>query len=393
MKIHFLIVNLLALFLLSACGGGENGFTPAGENPDDYRGTLLSSKLVGTKSATFLIPYSVKAYKIIYNTIDVNGNKITASGLLGIPQKANAAKSPLLSYQHGTIFLDKQAPSISSSSANAIMTFAGTGYIISAPDFIGYGESAGQIHPYIHANSLASASLDMIKASKVFLQKNNIRTNNQLFLAGYSEGGYATLALQKAIQKNNANTAGEFTVTASAAGAGPYDLTETTKILANKATNENPAYMSFLLKAYDTIYNLNKISDIYQAQYNNAINTVFDGNHSSSTINNSLTTTTENLFKPTFLEALRGAGDHIIKEKLALNNIYDWKPTAPTRFYHSPNDEVVPYSNSQKALATMRANGATNIDLGDCFLNTHVQCAIPYVIDTLSFFDNYVNDL
>ncbi|HIQ15367.1 MAG TPA: hypothetical protein EYH38_07350, partial [Leucothrix sp.] len=131
MKIHFLIVNFLALFLLSACGGGENGFTPAGENPDDYRGTLLSSKLVGTKSATFLLPYSVKAYKIIYYTIDVNGNKITASGLLGIPQKANAAKSPLLSYQHGTIFLDKQAPSISSSSSNAIMTFAGTGYIIS----------------------------------------------------------------------------------------------------------------------------------------------------------------------------------------------------------------------------------------------------------------------
>ena len=384
------MINIFTLLLLVACGGGENKFVSGGETPDDYRGTLVNSKLVATKNATFLIPYSVKAYRIVYYTIGINSNKLKASGLLAVPQKATGEKSPLLSYQHGTIFLNEQAPSISNSSRNGIMSFAGRGYIISAPDYIGYGESAGEMHPYVHANSLASASIDMLRASKQLLQSKNVRINNQLFLAGYSEGGYATLALQKALQESNDN---EFVVTASAAGAGPYDLTETAKLFANRIINKRPAYMSFLLKAYDTIYGLNEISGMYQAQYVNTINSVFDGTHSSGNITDSLTTVTKDLFKLSFLEALRGTGDHIIKEKLALNNIYDWKPTAPTRLYHSPNDEIVPYSNSQKALTTMKANGATDIALGDCPLNTHAQCALPYLLDTIDFFSDYVNDL
>jgi len=384
------MINIFTLLLLVACGGGENKFVSGGETPDDYRGTLVNSKLVATKNATFLIPYSVKAYRIVYYTIGINSNKLKASGLLAVPQKATGEKSPLLSYQHGTIFLNEQAPSISSSSIDGIMSFAGRGYIISAPDYIGYGESAGEMHPYVHANSLASASIDMLRASKQLLQSKNVRINNQLFLAGYSEGGYATLALQKALQESNDN---EFVVTASAAGAGSYDLSETAKTFANKAVNNRPAYMSFLLKAYDTIYALNKISDIYQAQYVNTINSVFDGTHSSKNITDSLTTVTKDLFNPSFLEAFRGTGDHILKEKLALNNIYDWKPIAPTRLYHSPNDEIVPYSNSQKALTTMKANGATNITLGDCPLNTHTKCAAPYLFDTINFFSKYVNDL
>ena len=315
---------------------------------------------------------------------------IKASGLLAIPQKNLSEKSPLLSYQHGTIFLDSEAPSISATSIGGITSLSGTGFIVSAPDYIGYGESASKIHPYLHADSLASTSIDMLRASKELLNQKNVKLNNQLFLTGYSEGGYATLALQKKLQESHSN---EFTITASAAAAGPFDLTETTKTLANKTTNSKPAFISFLLKAYDSIYQLNKITEMYQAQYVNIINTHFDGQHSGSTITSNLSHTTSELFNAPFLNTLQGSGQHVIKDKLALNNIYDWKPTAPTRFYHSQNDEVVPYHNAQKALATMQANGAPNISLADCPLNTHVECAVPYVLNTINFFSNYAHDL
>lgn len=78
--------------------------------------------------------------------------------------------------------------------------------------------------------------------------------NNQLFLAGYSEGGYATLATQKTIEENYQN---ELTVTASAFGAGAYDMLGTAKELLdsnNPAALTYPAYVAFVLKAYDTIY-------------------------------------------------------------------------------------------------------------------------------------------
>jgi len=389
MKNILFSIILPVLLFLSSCGGGSND-SKSDNTQDTTRGTISSSTLLATKSASFLIPYSVDAYKITYNTIDANENKILASGLLSIPRKNSDEKSPFLSYQHASIFLDEQAPSNSSTQANSIMTLAGTGYIVSAPDFIGYGASVDRIHPYLHAKTLASASIDMIRASYAFLKTNNIKTNSQLFITGYSEGGYASLALQKNIQENHS---AEFLITAVSAGAGPFDLSNTAQIIANKVINDEPAYISYLLKSYDSVYNIGKVDEMYQAQYVDAINTSFNGQNSQSTINSKLSINPNELFKAQFLTSLKNSDDHVVNKKIALNNIYDWKPTSPTRFYHGPNDETVPYSNSQKALTTMKANGARDVSLGDCPLNTHVKCAVPYVFDTLGFFNDYVEDL
>jgi len=136
---------------------------------------------------------------------------------------------------------------------------------------------------------------------------------------------------------------------------------------------------------------------MYQPQYVNTINTFFDGTHSTSAINNSLSKTTADLFNKSFLNSLQNDSNNqageALKEKLRLNDLYDWKPNAPTRFYHGPGDETVPYINSQKSFNTMNANGATDVSLKDCPLNDHVLCAIPYILDTLDFFNAYVTDL
>jgi len=390
-KIIQLFCFFVSLQVLTACGGGSSAKKTTNSSPSIavQRGALISATLISTKQS-FLLPYEVDAYKVIYKTLSIENKIINASGLLAIPQKSNGEKSPFLSYQHGTIFLNSQAPSIHSSSIDGIMVLAGTGYIVSAPDYLGYGESSKVMHPYIHAESLASASVDMLRASKVFLAQEKILHNSQLFLAGYSEGGYATLALQKTLLEAHSS---EFVVTASAAGAGPFDLAETSKIMAEKTINQKPAYLSFLLKAYDSIYGLNKISDMFQAQHVDVINSHFDGHHSGSTINSKLDHATNRLFNSSFLNKLQGTGSHIIKNKFALNNIYDWKPKAPTRLYHGPNDEVVPYSNSQKALNSMNSNGAKNVSLVDCGFDTHGECAFPYVLNAVNFFSTYANDL
>ncbi|MEE9325671.1 MAG: lipase family protein [Cocleimonas sp.] len=393
--IHLIRLLLISFVvsIFSACGGGSSSIaTTPDPNPTPEpveRGSLISANMISS-ARPLLSPYKVDAYKIIYNTINANNKAITASGLLSIPEKAVGEKSPILSYQHGTIFLDVQAPSRSASSIQGINILAGMGYIVSASDYIGYVESSHTIHPYHHADSLASASLDMLKASKVFLGQQDIQINNQLFLAGYSEGGYATLALQKAIQDDPAQA---FITTASAAGAGAFDLSETAKTLANQVTNNDPSFLSFLIKSYDTVYSLNKITEIYQPSFQQTINTHFDGTHSGGEIDRKLSHTTAELFNPEMLSTFQGDGSHVLKDKLALNDIYDWKPNAPTRFYHSPNDEVVPYSNAVKALQTMQDNGAENISLSDCSFGSHVACAIPYVFNTVNFFSGIAEDL
>ncbi len=79
---------------------------------------------------------------------------------------------------------------------------ASIGYIAVLPDYIGYGDSTNELHPYVHAATLASATVDMNRAARKFLAGINRSTNGQFFLTGYSEGGYATLATQRLMQQS-----------------------------------------------------------------------------------------------------------------------------------------------------------------------------------------------
>jgi pimeloyl-ACP methyl ester carboxylesterase len=166
-----------------------------------------------------------------------------------------------------------------------------------------------------------------------------------------------------------------------------------------KEENKKPAFMSFVIQSYNDYYQLNLIDEMYQAQYVDAINTVFDGLHSGGQINAALTTKTSKLFKPAFLATMRagqGANAHPLKDKLAENDIYDWKPTAPTLLFHSKYDEVVPYLNSKDAYQAMQNKGAQNISLANCGFNrlgSHVYCAAVYLRKAKFFFDGYNPEL
>ena len=384
--------------ILSGCGGeGGANFEndDEGDNPSASRGALLGSKLIKPESGR--LKYKVEAYEIIYSSLDTEGKKVSLSGLLSIPKKENNKTSPILSFQHGTRFDNDNRPSnAASKNPISIADLAGVGYITAAPDYMGYGESLGHTKtpPYIHFQSYVNAGVDMLRASKTFLKKKKIAFNKQLFLAGYSEGGYATLAIQKGIQEQFSS---EFIVTASAAGAGPYDLRETAKFIAKKVENNKPSFMSYVIKSYNDIYNVNAIDEMYQTQYVEAINTVFDALHTGGQINASLTSHTDQLFKPVFLAALRGeTGTHKVIDKIAENNIFDWTPTSPTLLFHGKYDEVVPYLNSEHARDAMIKNGTQNLTFEGCGLDrlgTHVVCALPFIRRAKFFFEDYNPEL
>lgn len=164
----------------------------------------------------------VDFYVVTYKTVDVNGAESTASGALVVPT-GTTASLPLLSYQHGTTTQKSDVPSSSSDAVSqaVILLYASQGYMVSAADYLGLGQSSLPYHPFVHADSEASATLDMLRATRKEAQTLNVPLNNQLFLVGHSEGGHATMALHRVIEQQNG---GEFTVTASAPAAGPYDL-------------------------------------------------------------------------------------------------------------------------------------------------------------------------
>ncbi len=390
---------------LTACGGGSSS-EPTGV--EQKSGRLMSATLIAEYSNNAIsIPqietkYPVKVYRVVYETKNTDGSFLDASGLLTIPQKPSSAKSPTLLYHHGTIYQNDLAPS-NNALVDASSVLPGyLGFISVAPDYIGFGESSNQMHPYLNAEVTATTSIDLLRASQTFLRNNNILINDQLFLGGYSQGGSATLSTQRKIESD---LSGEFIVTASSAGAGPYALSK--ELLDDSQENidnfdtimvTRPSNIGLIMKAMDSAYNLNIIDKIFQQPYASIIDSIYDGSHDSDFIDAQLTMQASQLFNKDFLQRAVDGNEPALSNAFKINDVFDWSPKAPTRLYHGRDDDWVAFSHAQTAFDTMLARGVSNIELVDCVVNAgeetnHANCFVPYLFSSYDFFLQFATDL
>jgi len=153
-------------------------------------------------------------------TEDQFGNSVEASGLLVIPTATEAYQAYLASVgsmfsvsmvcdNHGTIFTDAEAPSnveVTNGMPDYSLAVLMTGYAGFAsvlPDYIGYGTSNNESHPYLLKKASARASLDMIRASVRYMTDTYVVFNSQLYISGYSQGGHTAMALAQEIEENH----------------------------------------------------------------------------------------------------------------------------------------------------------------------------------------------
>jgi alpha-beta hydrolase superfamily lysophospholipase len=388
---RFYALCLVLVVLVSGCNKSTE---PTPEN--QY---LVSSTLIGEYSKEQLVqritagdpafaaisPFlqsGIKVYKLVYKTKNTDGQEIQASGALIYPVKTGT--SAMISIQHGTIRTDTEAPSYFATSSEANIAgslFASLGYIIAYPDYIGYGTSNPIPHPYEHRSSLASASLDMIRASKEFVKQQNISWDERLYIAGYSAGGFATMSLQKKIEEE---TGSEFNLKASSCGAGAYDKTAFMKYLIGTKTggivSSNQLYLWTML-TYDRLYGLNRtLSTYFKEPYLALIQAQKD----KASINVSLNT----IFTDAFVKGIADGTETGFLNAVKDNDVYDWKPKTPTRLYHGTADQLVFYFNSQNAVNAMKARGAANVELVPLNGKDHGTAVQDFLLGTYQFFSS-----
>lgn len=378
LTVGFLLTGLLAC--------GSSGSRTDSSSGSQSRGQLLSYSIIATGDL-----YSISAthYKVVYRTIDTAGDFITASGAVSIPKFV--APNGIISVQHGTITSHAEA---ASEGGEALPQGAGAiamGSIAVVPDYLGFGESKQILHPYHHAASTASASLDMLRASVKLMSELGVQYGDRLFLMGYSEGGFATMALQREIETNHPD---EFRVTASFIGAGAYDLYETAMYHIKRPTQAQPVFQVFAFLGFNEAYNWNRPhSDFFKEPYATRAAGLFDGSKTAGEINEELTQETAELFNETFLADIRGDGENDAKNALRENTIYQWVPKAPTRLYHGENDLVVPYFNAVTALDYFKSNGAEDVEIVNCSLLTrdHLDCVPEFGLYAVAWFSTFLN--
>jgi dienelactone hydrolase len=392
-----LACSIVAVTLLTGCGGYDNeDKNVVGNNLIIDQGTFepevdltraqiqaaldAEAAKKGTTAQTALL--GLKSYKISYKTTDNDGNEIIASGLITIPAisqefmagyKAQTGRDfslSIVSDQHGTIFENSEAPSVAAELTHtpndlAVAYSSVAAFMTIQPDYIGYGDSNATVHPYIMEKPSASVTVDMIEAAIAFADKAGLPINGQVFLSGYSEGGYATMAAAKEIQEHHP----DIHLMAVAPMAGPYDLEKMALGALTAPMMAFPPFLADIAYAYASAYEDVDINDVINAPYAAMLPTLFDGKHDGAEIFMALPNIytvgqePDKLFKQTFIDDFLGNAQNPLRKHFVENSVVDWKPEMPMRLYHCTNDSIIPYTLSQLAKASFTEHGSKTVTL------------------------------
>jgi len=340
------------------------------------------------------------AYKILYETADTDGTIDTASGLVILPILDNSIPKPFLTYQHGTSSDRDNVPSRLPQEALLVYFFAAQGYISMAPDYLGLGDSRRAIHPYVHADTEASAGIDLLRATQQFLDAEGVAYNDQLFLTGYSQGGHASMAMHKEIETNLSE---EFTVTAASHMSGPYNLSA--DVIGSTGTDrvyDFPSYVVWLFVGYQSVSGdlYTDLSTVFQPEYIEVVEQFENGTITRGELNTLLVdqltaahgaSFPNRMFTESFLNDLKTDPTNPARLALQDNDVFGWVPTTPTQLLYCMSDEQVVFTNATFTDSIMNANGApsvTSIDINSEF--NHGECVIPATANTAEFFAQFL---
>jgi len=387
-----LALILLAAMVLSSCSSSDElevevpASTPNTLVSADAQITWRSGDLRGFMTQAGIdidldaIQYDVTIYHITYKTI-YKGDSIVASAVVYVPSVEGKLISTV-SFQHGTIASDAEAPSNSAlgGGQNILLSaLASTGLVAVAPDFIGFGASVDIMHPYYVEDMTATSVINAVYASREVATMEEVEIDNDLYLAGYSQGGYATMASHKYHEENNVPF---YDLKASFAASGGYDIKAFQEYFFAQDTYHQPFFMAYVAQAYVESLDMGTLTDFFNEPYASVIPDYFDGSMTGPQINAQLTDVVADLVNNDLLENIDKKDEYAyIREAFVVNSPIDFVPEIPLFMYHGDADITVPYQNSVDVYNQFIANGASTEVVTFTTLEggTHSTGVLPYL--------------
>jgi dienelactone hydrolase len=269
---------------------------------------------------------------------------------------------------------------------------ASSGYVVIIPDYLGFGASKNMAHPYLHKESTVRTVMDMLRSVAEFDEEvaKDITITTDCYIMGYSQGGWATMALLYALENDYPS---EFTVKAASCGAGPYDLAHFNVNVLDLTEYSNPVFLGYIANAYST-YDIypNPLTDLFNEPYAGRIPGLYDGLHNSEEINGQLTTSIAGLFTAEYLSGAdtdqKYAG---VRSALWDNSITGWDSEVPILLLHGTADTDVMPVLSESMYNRMIGSGTSALN---CFYVPmegldHSQAAVPAGFAGYQFFKTY----
>jgi len=343
-----------------------------------------------------VVRYRVDVYQVVYETIDPQGQPTVASGAVLLPRTWHGLNDEvaLWTLLRGTVFYDADVPSHGDMPDFGIwrgLLPAAAGYATAMPDYLGFGASRHMVHPYLIPEPTATASVDMMRATRHLADELGVSLRDEVFLSGHSQGGHATLSTLRALEADHGD---EFELSAATAASGTYAFSGLADFIFNSEALIAPQVMSLYLLAVTGTRDLGQpLSYYFEAPYDETVLELHDKTKTNAEIIAGLPSdTTDELFADAFLTAYRGEGALDFKAALALSDVHaGWTPQTPVRLFHGGGDITVPVTQAQAALAGLGGQGA-DIELEIIEDADHLQTIVPSTLQTIEWFDSVLED-
>ena len=391
-------MSILAIAVGLICGAFKQ---PASSQSHRHRtaqrGSVIEVEQIGAIDRTKLqsiaaelpggiaVANGARLLRVTYWTI-WKGRAARASGLVALPD-GTAAKGVVM-YLHGTNATRALAPSqprrVDGNEETAV--FAGSGYVVVLPDYLGLGASTVP-QPYLIVQPQVDASIDLLRAVTWVRRANrdigqDFKIQSKLMMMGFSQGGQVVAGVHRAIERQPLP---DYRLAGSVGIAGPYDLLTASRQIATQ-TRCRPCvgYLTWAAYAYATYYG-RPLSAVFWPGYARAVPPLFDGSKTAAEIGAALPEDPAAMFRPAYLAAMRGDGDNWFTAALRRNQTYAWAPVAPFRLYVGDEDHDVPPAASRALFDYARKRGGA-VRLFPVQADHQGSAALAYA-PTLAWFD------
>lgn len=393
-------ISILGAALLAACGGSDAPHGALIDTPE-VKGTLTKAQFDGGPLAGLSgkAKCDVKVVSLNYVTPGVKGESSNASGVLLLPSGADCtAAAPLVAYAKGTDVqkLRTLANPADSETFMLAAMYASQGYAVVATDYLGFAKSNYSYHPYLHADSEATSVIDSIRAARNAVSSQGASLSGKVMLTGYSQGGHASMAAHRAIEKSLSS---EINVVAGAHLAGPYNLSGSMKL--PDAIAGYQFFVPYLVTAWQKIYG-NLYSDVktaFKAPYSDYIESLLP----SATLDYTTLLTSgklpgggtpnqarDALFQPAFSSDILTNANNATFLAAKKNDLLDWTPKSQLMLCGGSGDPTVPPAVHQavmkKAFDDIGLKNVSSVDV-DPYIAATYGPVTP--ANAVTYYSNY----
>jgi hypothetical protein len=422
MQLRLSLGAALAGLLVAGCGGGAVG-DGGGASTGPLRGSLVDAPVTvatltemqinnatvrtGLLALTGAAQCDVRIVALNYHTVGARGEQTNASAALLVPTGpvGCTAPAPLVAYAKATDV--QQARTLASATDDETLTliamFASHGYAVVATDYLGYAKSAYAFHPYLHADSEATSLIDAIRAARNGAGSVGLALSGRVMLTGYSQGGHASAATQRAIERDHAT---EINVVAGAHLAGPYNLSGALRSPIVPAGYE--FFAPFVVTSYQKVYGdvYGDVDTVFRMPYAGWIETLLPN---ATLDDNSLLATgklpgahgespaqmRDLLFQAAFVADVQTDDGSALYLDARKNDLLGWSPKARTMLCGGAGDPTVPPALHRDVLygdmIARRVTTVSTVDVDAQIRQAYAPGGVPTDPSSFAYLQYYGN--